>query len=59
MRPHPQDGQEQVYQIFYHDVFPTLNVMQFGGAYPWGSADEAVLECPDRQNLVTIRIRRG
>ena len=45
--------------FFYHDIFPSLNVMQFGGAYPWGSADETVLECPDRQNLVTIRIRRG
>jgi len=44
--------------FFYHDVFPNLNVMQFGGTYPWGSADEMVLECPDRQNLVTIRIRR-
>jgi uncharacterized repeat protein (TIGR04076 family) len=44
--------------FFYHDIFPTLNVMQFGGAYPWGSAEEAVLECPDRQNLVTIRVRR-
>jgi uncharacterized repeat protein (TIGR04076 family) len=44
--------------FFYHDIFPNLNVMQFGGAYPWGGADEMVLECPDRQNLVTIRIRR-
>lgn len=44
--------------FFYHDIFPNLNVMQFGGRYPWGSADEMVLECPDRENLVTIRIRR-
>lgn len=44
--------------FFYHDIFPNLNVMQFGGKYPWGDADEMVLECPDRQNLVTIRIRR-
>jgi len=44
--------------FFYHDIFPNLNVMQFGGAYPWGSADEMVLECPDRDNLVTLRIRR-
>jgi len=44
--------------FFYHDIFPSLNVMQFGGAYPWGSADEIVLECPDRENLVKIRIRR-
>lgn len=44
--------------FFYHDIFPNLNVMQFGGKYPWGSADEMILECPDRQNAVTIRIRK-
>jgi uncharacterized repeat protein (TIGR04076 family) len=44
--------------FFYHDIFPSLNVMQFDGRYPWGNADEMVLECPDRQNLVTIRVRR-
>ncbi|MBU2498544.1 MAG: TIGR04076 family protein [Proteobacteria bacterium] len=44
--------------FFYHDIFPNLNVMQFGGEYPWGGADEMVLECPDRDNLVKIRIRR-
>ncbi|MBW2015381.1 MAG: TIGR04076 family protein [Deltaproteobacteria bacterium] len=42
--------------FFYHDIFPTLNVMQFGGRYPWGPADEMVLECPDRKNLVTLKI---
>ncbi len=45
--------------FFYHDIFPNLNVMQFGGKYPWGSADEMVLECPDRENLVKIRIKRS
>jgi uncharacterized repeat protein (TIGR04076 family) len=45
--------------FFYHDIFPNLNVMQFGGKYPWGSADEMVLECPDRENLVKIRIKRN
>ena len=44
--------------FFYHDIFPNLNVMQFGGKYPWGSGDEMELECPDRANAVTIRIRR-
>ena len=44
--------------FFYHDIFPNLNVMQFGGEYPWGSADELTLECPDRQNAVTMRIRK-
>jgi uncharacterized repeat protein (TIGR04076 family) len=45
--------------FFYHDIFPNLNVMQFGGKYPWGSADEMTLECPDRQNAVTIRVRKA
>ncbi len=45
--------------FFYHDIFPNLNVMQFGGEYPWSSADELTLECPDRDNAVTIRIRRS
>ena len=44
--------------FFYHDIFPNLNVMQFGGKYPWGSADEMTLECPDRENAVKIRVRR-
>ncbi len=44
--------------FFYHDIFPNLNVMQFGGAYPWSSGDELVLECPDRGNAVTMKIKR-
>lgn len=45
--------------FFYHDIFPSLSVMQFGGKYPWASADELVLECPDRDNAVTLKILRG
>lgn len=45
--------------FFYHDIFPTLSVMQFGGRYPWSSGDETVLECPDRENAVTLKISRG
>lgn len=44
--------------FFYHDIFPSLSVMQFGGKYPWSSQDELTLECPDRENAVTIRITR-
>jgi len=44
--------------FFYHDIFPSLNVMQFDGKYPWGAADQLVLECPDRENAVTLRIRK-
>ena len=45
--------------FFYHDIFPNLSVMQFGGKYPWGSSDELTLECPDRRNAVAMRIRRS
>ncbi len=44
--------------FFYHDIFPNLSVMQFDGQYPWGPAGEMTLECPDRQNAVTIRVRK-
>ncbi len=43
---------------FYHDIFPTLTLMQFGGRYPWQKNDETRLECPDRDNTVVIRLRR-
>ncbi len=44
--------------FFYHDIFPSLSVMQFGGKYPWSSGDELTLECPDRENAVTFLLRR-
>jgi uncharacterized repeat protein (TIGR04076 family) len=45
--------------FFYHDLFPSLSVMQFGGTYPWSSPDEITVECPDRGNAVTIKLTRG
>ena len=44
--------------FFYHDLFPSLSVMQCGGKYPWSSADELIWECPDRANAVTIKLTR-
>lgn len=44
--------------FFYHDIFPNLSVMQFGGKYPWADKDELVVECPDRANAVTLKITR-
>jgi uncharacterized repeat protein (TIGR04076 family) len=43
--------------FLYHAIFPTLNVMQFEGSYPWG-ADEAIVNCPDSYNLLTVKLRR-
>jgi uncharacterized repeat protein (TIGR04076 family) len=43
--------------FFYHDIFPTLHMLQFGGAYASGS-DRKELECIDRKNAVTIELKR-
>ena len=46
--------------FFYHSLFPTLQMMQFGGATPWArDKNVAELECPDRQNSVKIRLTRS
>jgi uncharacterized repeat protein (TIGR04076 family) len=42
--------------FFYHDLFPRLSVMQFGGRFPWSPAGEFTAECPDRRNAVTIKL---
>jgi uncharacterized repeat protein (TIGR04076 family) len=44
--------------FFYHDIFPSLSVMQFGGKYPWAQADRMIFECPDRKNVVILRVRK-
>lgn len=44
--------------FFFHDLFPSLSVMQFGGKYPWFSQDELIAECPDRHNVVTIKLTK-
>ena len=43
--------------FFYHDIFPYLSVMQFGGKYPWWDGSIEV-ECPDRYNTVSLKIER-
>ena len=46
--------------FFYHDIFPYLIMLQFGGAFPpeWGDQDVVELGCLDKSNLVTIELRR-
>lgn len=44
--------------FFSHDIFPKLSVLQFGGDYPWGNPGVIELECPDRGNLLSIRLER-
>jgi len=45
--------------FFYHDIFPSISLMLFGGQYPWAEGDELTVECPDRENAVAIRLRRS
>lgn len=44
--------------FFYHDIFPYILMLQFGGKFPedWGGG---VLEfnCPDAINLARIQLR--
>ncbi len=44
--------------FFYHDIFPSLQVFQFGGSLPWWEGDTIQLQCPDLDNLVTIQLER-
>ncbi|MBI4281889.1 MAG: TIGR04076 family protein [Chloroflexi bacterium] len=45
--------------LFYHDIFPWIMTLQFGGENPWGGDRNAVeLECMDRRAQVKIELRR-
>ncbi len=48
--------------FFYHDIFPYIIMLQFGGSFPdkWtGNRPDIVqFECMDKFNLVKIELRR-
>ena len=44
--------------FFYHDTFPLITMLQFGGNYPWGDPDVLRVECPDRHNCVKAEFKR-
>ncbi len=46
--------------FFYHDIFPYVVMLQFGGGFPveWGNPDVVELDCMDKMNAVTIELRR-
>ena len=46
--------------FFYHDLFPYIIMLQFGGGFPpeWGNPDVLELDCMDKWNLVTLELRR-
>lgn len=45
---------------FYHDIFPYIIMLQFGGGFlpEWGDPDIVTLECMDKACRVTIELRR-
>ena len=46
--------------FFYHDIFPYIIMLQFGGGFPedWGNPDVIELECMDTANAVRIELHR-
>jgi uncharacterized repeat protein (TIGR04076 family) len=44
--------------FFYHDIFPTLQTMQFGGSMPWWQGEAVRVGCPDTGNQVTLKLER-
>lgn len=44
---------------FYHDIFPSICVYQFGGTYPWFPDQDVFLAtCADKMNEVTLEVKR-
>ncbi|MHA2429988.1 MAG: TIGR04076 family protein [Promethearchaeota archaeon] len=51
----------QLCGFFYHDIFPYIIMLQFGGGFPsdWGGVPDVVeLTCIDKVNMVTIELKR-
>jgi uncharacterized repeat protein (TIGR04076 family) len=46
--------------FLYHQAFPYILMLQFGGGFPseWGNHDILELDCMDKMNAVTLELRR-
>lgn len=46
--------------FLYHQAFPYIIMLQFGGGFPseWGNPDVVELDCMDKKNAVTIELKR-
>ena len=44
--------------FFFHDIFPSLSLMQFGGQYPWTDKDRLEFTCVDPGVRVKLVVRR-
>ena len=45
--------------FLYHDIYPAITMLQYGGSFPWMEGDTVKMECPDRTNILQIELRRG
>jgi len=41
----------------YHEMFPILMNMCYGGKIPWYDNEEWTYHCPDRWNQVTFKVK--
>ncbi len=46
--------------FLYHQAFPYIIMLQFGGGFPseWGNPDVVELDCIDKKNAVTVELKR-
>lgn len=46
--------------FLYHQAFPYILMLQFGGGFPadWGDPNVIELDCMDKTNQVTIELKR-
>jgi uncharacterized repeat protein (TIGR04076 family) len=42
----------------FNSLWPYIQVLRFGGKYPWGDEDGVSIACPDPDNLAVFDIRR-
>ena len=43
----------------FSNMIPSINVMMFGGSFPWQTdPDACTVSCPNQENLTTFEIRR-
>lgn len=40
----------------FHTLFPYLNALRFGAAFPWWEDGQAEITCPDAENPVVFRL---
>jgi uncharacterized repeat protein (TIGR04076 family) len=44
--------------FFYHDIFASLQTLQFGGKMPWWQENSVIVGCPDTANQVKLKLER-